>query len=82
MVKKKPSKVTCNSRKTNPQLLFGPSGCGKSTFLRSLNRMNDTVCTKVTGQILYQGVDVSKVISMFMKMRKHIGMVFNVQIHS
>ena len=23
--------------------LIGPSGCGKSTFLRSLNRMNDTV---------------------------------------
>ena len=23
--------------------LIGPSGCGKSTFLRSLNRMNDTI---------------------------------------
>ena len=23
--------------------LIGPSGCGKSTFLRTLNRMNDTV---------------------------------------
>ena len=22
---------------------IGPSGCGKSTFLRSLNRMNDTI---------------------------------------
>ncbi len=30
----------------NPQsitALIGPSGCGKSTFLRSLNRMNDTL---------------------------------------
>ena len=40
--------------------LIGPSGCGKSTFLRSLNRMNDTIdIAKVTGQILYQGVDVN-----------------------
>ncbi|MBA3837105.1 MAG: phosphate ABC transporter ATP-binding protein, partial [Zymomonas sp.] len=23
--------------------LIGPSGCGKSTFLRTLNRMNDTI---------------------------------------
>ena len=22
---------------------IGPSGCGKSTFLRTLNRMNDTI---------------------------------------
>ena len=40
--------------------LIGPSGCGKSTFLRSLNRMNDTIdVAKVTGQILYEGVDVN-----------------------
>src|SRR3546814_6720000 len=31
---------------------IGPSGCGKSTFLRSLNRMNDTIAgAKVTGTI-------------------------------
>ena len=23
--------------------LIGPSGCGKSTFLRTLNRMNETI---------------------------------------
>ena len=23
--------------------LIGPSGCGKSTFLRTMNRMNDTI---------------------------------------
>ena len=23
--------------------IIGPSGCGKSTFLRSINRMNDTI---------------------------------------
>jgi len=40
--------------------LIGPSGCGKSTFLRSLNRMNDTIdIARVTGQINYQGIDVN-----------------------
>ena len=57
--------------------LIGPSGCGKSTFLRSLNRMNDTIdIAKVTGQILYEGIDVNaKNINVY-EMRKHIGMVF------
>ena len=37
--------------------LIGPSGCGKSTFLRTMNRMNDTIpgC-KVTGRIEMDGV--------------------------
>ena len=57
--------------------LIGPSGCGKSTFLRSLNRMNDTIdIAKVTGQILYQGVDVNASNINVYEMRKHIGMVF------
>src|SRR5271154_2359338 len=33
--------------------LIGPSGCGKSTFLRTLNRMNETIRnTRVAGEIL------------------------------
>ena len=57
--------------------LIGPSGCGKSTFLRSLNRMNDTIdVAKVTGQILYEGVDVNASNINVYEMRKHIGMVF------
>src|SRR5271154_3070428 len=32
---------------------IGPSGCGKSTFLRTLNRMNETVRhSRVEGEIL------------------------------
>ena len=58
-------------------IFVGPSGCGKSTFLRSLNRMNDTIdIAKVTGQILYQGVDVNASNINVYEMRKHIGMVF------
>ena len=57
--------------------LIGPSGCGKSTFLRSLNRMNDTIdIAKVTGQILFEGIDVNAQNINVYEMRKHIGMVF------
>ncbi|MGD0676818.1 MAG: phosphate ABC transporter ATP-binding protein PstB [Polyangiaceae bacterium] len=57
--------------------LIGPSGCGKSTFLRSLNRMNDTVPgVSVTGQVeldrepIY-GAEVDPVL-----VRRRVGMVF------
>src|SRR6187200_1521761 len=39
--------------------LIGPSGCGKSTFLRSLNRMNDTIPgTRVEGRVLIDGQNI------------------------
>ncbi|MCP1640265.1 phosphate transport system ATP-binding protein [Streptococcus gallinaceus] len=57
--------------------LIGPSGCGKSTYLRSLNRMNDTIdIAKVTGEILYHGIDVNRPDMNVYEIRKHIGMVF------
>ena len=38
---------------------IGPSGCGKSTFLRSINRMNDTIAScRVTGDILIDGKNI------------------------
>src|SRR5262245_33646207 len=60
--------------------IIGPSGCGKSTFIRTLNRMNDLVPTaKVTGDVLYHGVDLygSKVDPV--QVRRRIGMVFQKQ---
>jgi phosphate transport system ATP-binding protein len=57
--------------------LIGPSGCGKSTFLRSLNRMNDTVPgVSVTGHVELDGEhiygnDVDPVL-----VRRRVGMVF------
>src|SRR5919107_5969390 len=37
---------------------IGPSGCGKSTFLRTLNRMNDTIPgTRAAGTVLIDGQD-------------------------
>lgn len=63
--------------KNNITALIGPSGCGKSTYLRSLNRMNDTIdIAKVTGQILYEGIDINRPDMNVYEIRKHIGMVF------
>lgn len=57
--------------------LIGASGSGKSTYLRSLNRMNDNIFgTKVTGKIMYRGLDVNSNDIDVYEMRKHIGMVF------
>jgi phosphate transport system ATP-binding protein len=57
--------------------LIGPSGCGKSTFLRSINRMNDTIpgC-KVTGEIAIDGEDVNDKSIDPVLLRAQVGMVF------
>ncbi|MHC5217197.1 phosphate ABC transporter ATP-binding protein PstB [Enterococcus sp. LJL128] len=69
--------VDLQFEKSKITALIGPSGCGKSTYLRSLNRMNDGIAnTKITGKIMYKGVDVnSKAVDVY-EMRKRIGMVF------
>ena len=56
---------------------IGPSGCGKSTFLRSLNRMNDTVASaRVTGSILLDGEDIYAPSMDVVQLRARVGMVF------
>jgi phosphate transport system ATP-binding protein len=57
--------------------LIGPSGCGKTTFLRSLNRMNDSVGGfRIEGQILYHGHDMYAGNVDQVEVRRRIGMVF------
>jgi phosphate transport system ATP-binding protein len=57
--------------------VIGPSGCGKSTFLRSLNRMNDSIPGfRVGGQVLYHGHDVYAKATNRVEVRRRIGMVF------
>jgi phosphate ABC transporter, ATP-binding protein len=57
--------------------LIGPSGCGKSTFLRTLDRMQDTVDgARVEGQILFDGEDIYRRECDVIKLRKKVGMVF------
>ena len=56
---------------------IGPSGCGKSTFLRTLNRMNDTIATARTeGEILLDGEDIYKSGMDVVQLRARVGMVF------
>lgn len=56
---------------------IGPSGCGKSTFLRTLNRMNDTIdICRVTGEILLDGEDIYDPKVDPVQLRAKVGMVF------
>lgn len=57
--------------------LIGPSGCGKTTFLKTLNRMNDTIPNcKITGEVIFDDINIydNKIDPMLI--RKKIGMVF------
>ena len=55
--------------------LIGPSGCGKSTFIRTLNRMHETVKgTSLTGQIFLDGKDILE--EDVNAVRLKVGMVF------
>jgi phosphate transport system ATP-binding protein len=57
--------------------VIGPSGCGKSTFIRSLNRMNDSIPGfRVGGQVLYHGHDIYAKATNRVEVRRRIGMVF------
>ncbi len=57
--------------------LIGPSGCGKSTYLRSLNRMNDTIdICRVTGDIILDGTDIYSDAIDVVHLRARVGMVF------
>ncbi len=57
--------------------LIGPSGCGKSTFLRTLNRMNDTIPdTLATGEVLIDGKDIYASGTDVVALRRKVGMVF------
>jgi phosphate transport system ATP-binding protein len=56
---------------------IGPSGCGKSTFLRTLNRMNDTVASaRVEGEIHLDGEDIYAPAMDVVQLRARVGMVF------
>ena len=56
---------------------IGPSGCGKSTFLRTLNRMNDTIpIARVEGKIELDGEDVYASGMDVVQLRARVGMVF------
>jgi phosphate transport system ATP-binding protein len=69
--------VTMQIQRNLITAIIGPSGCGKSTFLRSLNRMNDSVPGfEIDGKILYHGHDVYGSGVDPVEVRRRIGMVF------
>jgi phosphate transport system ATP-binding protein len=69
--------VSLRIRRGQITALIGPSGCGKTTFLRSLNRMNDSVASfRIDGQILYHGHDLYGGNVDQVEVRRRIGMVF------
>lgn len=56
---------------------IGPSGCGKSTFLRTLNRMNDTIPgTRVDGDVLIDRTNIYGPKTDVVALRRKVGMVF------
>jgi phosphate transport system ATP-binding protein len=56
---------------------IGPSGCGKSTFLRTLNRMNDTISSaRFEGRIELDGEDIYAASMDVVQLRARVGMVF------
>jgi phosphate transport system ATP-binding protein len=57
--------------------LIGPSGCGKSTFLRSINRMNETIPgVRHEGDMLIDGDDIYAKGVDVVDLRAQVGMVF------
>ncbi|MFQ3228830.1 phosphate ABC transporter ATP-binding protein PstB [Reinekea sp.] len=57
--------------------MIGPSGCGKSTFLRTLNRMNDTIdICRVSGDIKLDNENIYEKNMDVVSLRARVGIVF------
>ena len=67
--------VSLNISSRRITAFIGPSGCGKSTFLRTFNRMYESVGgTRVEGRVLLDGRDVRSMD--LVDLRRRVGMVF------
>lgn len=72
--------ITMEIKERAVTALIGPSGCGKSTFLRTLNRMNDTIPgAKITGSVKIDGIDIYEPGVNVAVLRRMVGMVFQKQ---
>lgn len=57
--------------------IIGPSGCGKSTFIKTLNRMVETIpIVKVSGAIKYKERNIFEPKYKVEELRTQVGMVF------
>ncbi|WP_439528256.1 phosphate ABC transporter ATP-binding protein PstB [Pannonibacter sp.] len=69
--------VNINIQPCSVTAFIGPSGCGKSTFLRTLNRMNDTIdICRVEGNISIDGENIYDPRVDPVQLRAKVGMVF------
>jgi len=69
--------ITIDLKERQITALIGPSGCGKSTFLRTLNRMNETIPdTRLEGQVLLDGEDIYSPQVDVVEIRRRVEMVF------
>jgi len=69
--------VSMPIRSNRVTALIGPSGCGKSTFLRTLNRMNETIPgTRMNGRVFLDDTDIYGDFSDAATLRTRVGMVF------
>jgi phosphate transport system ATP-binding protein len=69
--------ISLDVPKNRVTALIGPSGCGKSTFLRTLNRMNETILnTRHEGEVLLDGTEIYGRGVDVVQIRKRVGMVF------
>jgi phosphate transport system ATP-binding protein len=69
--------ISLDIKEREVMAFIGPSGCGKSTFLRTLNRMNDTIPgTRAEGSVLIDGRDIYAPGTDVVSLRRKVGMVF------
>jgi len=64
--------ITIEIAKGEVVVVIGPSGSGKSTFLRCLNRLEEPS----SGEIIFEGVDITHKKTDINKLRQKMGMVF------
>ena len=64
--------ITVDIYKGDVVFVVGPSGSGKSTFLRCMNLLE----RPTSGQIIFDGIDITDPKTDINKVRQHMGMVF------
>lgn len=69
--------VNMDIREKAVTAIIGPSGCGKTTLIRCLNRMHEMVPgARVSGKVLFRGVNIYDNGVDPVQIRRRIGMVF------
>ena len=64
--------INLNVKKRERIVVCGPSGSGKSTLIRCINRLEE----HQKGQIIVDGIELTKDLKNIEKVRSEVGMVF------